>query len=239
MKVEWGKNNMHLQQSKFASAQQLNNSFARRITTLLSAGIEENGRASLIVSGGRTPAGLFEKLSHANLPWEKIDVSLADERWVASGDDASNEKMLRAKLLKNNAAVANFVGLKTDHSDATEAVEQCTDNLAQMHTPFEVLILGMGEDGHTASLFPCSAQIEQGLDMESGNAYIAVQPTTAANQRMSLTLPALLNSKKIFLHLTGQKKKDVLEQAFAGDDELAMPIRAVLNNAPVELMWAP
>lgn len=230
---------MSLQQSKFATAQQLNNSFARRITQLLSAGIEENGRASLVVSGGRTPAQLFEKLSRASLPWEKVDVSLADERWVEPEDGASNEKMLRATLLKNKAAVANFVGLKTAHSDATEALGQCTENLAQMHSPFDVLILGMGEDGHTASLFPCSEQIKQGLDLESGNAYIAVQPTSAPNQRMSLTLPALLNSKKIFLHLTGQKKKDVLEQAFAGDDELAMPIRAVLNNAPVELMWAP
>ena len=230
---------MALQQSKFATAAQLNSSFARRIIQILGAAIEENGRASLVVSGGRTPAALFEKLSHGHLPWEKIDVSLADERWVASDDEASNEKMLRAKLLKNKAAGANFVGLKTAHDDASEAVEQCTNNLAEMHTPFDVLILGMGEDGHTASLFPCSAQIEQGLDMDSGAAYIAVQPTTAENQRISLTLPALVNSKKIFLHLTGKSKKDVIEQAIAGDDELAMPIRAVLNNAQVELMWAP
>ncbi|MFT5313323.1 MAG: 6-phosphogluconolactonase [Paraglaciecola sp.] len=230
---------MPLQQSKFATAVQLNNSFSRRITQLLSAGIEENGRASLIVSGGKTPADLFEKLSRASLPWEKVDVSLADERWVEPQDGASNEKMLRATLLKNKAAAANFVGLKTAHSDAAEAVEQCTENLAQVHTPFDVLILGMGEDGHTASLFPCSTNIAHGLDMQSGAAYIAVQPATAPNQRMSLTLPALLNSKKIFLHLTGQKKKDVLEEALGSDNQLAMPIRAILNNAQVELMWAP
>ena len=108
-----------------------------------------------------------------------------------------------------------------------------------MHTPFDVLILGMGEDGHTASIFPCSEQVQQGLDLESGNTYIAVQPTTAPNQRMSLTLPALIDSKNIFLHLTGESKKEVLQQVLSGDDEAAMPIRAVLNNAPVELMWAP
>ena len=90
-----------------------------------------------------------------------------------------------------------------------------------------------------ASLFPCSEQIAQGLDLESGNSFIAVQPTTAPNQRMSLTLPALLNSNQIFLHLTGESKKEVLNTALSGDDALAMPIRAVINNADVELLWAP
>ena len=230
---------MALSQSKFRTTEQLNSAFARKIITLLREGIEENGRASLIVSGGRTPAALFETLSKANIDWPCVDVSLADERWVDNTDDASNEKMLRAKLLINNAAHANFVPLKTSDANADDAVMTCTENLQNMHSPFDVLILGMGEDGHTASLFPCSNQIAQGLDLESGNAYIAVQPTTAPNQRMSLTLPAILNSKQIFLHLTGDSKKQVLESALSGDDELAMPIRAVINNADVKLMWAP
>ena len=97
----------------------------------------------------------------------------------------------------------------------------------------------MGEDGHTASLFPCSEQIKAGLDRSKAERYIAVQPTTAPHQRMSLTLDAILTSQNIFLHLTGAGKKAVLEQALAGDDPLEMPIRAVLQNASVELMWAP
>jgi 6-phosphogluconolactonase len=230
---------MALTQSKFRTTDQLNAAFTRKITKLLRDGIEENGRASIVVSGGRTPAALFNALSNASLEWDKIDVSLADERWVDNSNDASNEKMLRSKLLVNNAAQANFVPLKTHHNDALEAVETCNQNLQKMHAPFDVLILGMGEDGHTASLFPCSEQIAQGLDLESEQSYIAVHPTTAANQRMSLTLPALLNSKQIYLHLTGESKKQVLDQAVSGDDELAMPIRAVINNADVELMWAP
>jgi 6-phosphogluconolactonase len=230
---------MALTQSKFRTTEQLNTAFARKITKLLRDGIEENGRASLVVSGGRTPADLFNALSKAHLEWEKIDISLADERWVDNTDDASNEKMLRAKLLINNAANANFVPLKTQHTDAEDAVLTCTDNLQKMRTPFDVLILGMGEDGHTASLFPCSEQISQGLDLESGNAFIAVKPTTAPNQRMSLTLPALLNSNQIFLHLTGESKKDVLNTVLSDDDALVMPIRAVINNADIELLWAP
>ncbi|MGS2718981.1 6-phosphogluconolactonase [Paraglaciecola aestuariivivens] len=230
---------MALSQSKFRSTEQLNLAFTRKIVSLLREGIEENGRASLIVSGGRTPAALFEALSKSSLPWQLVDVSLADERWVDNTNDASNEKMLREKLLINNAANANFVPLKTAHENAEDAVMTCTENLQKMHRPFDVVILGMGEDGHTASLFPCSAQIAQGLDLDSGQDYIAVQPTTAPNQRMSLTLPALLNSKHIFLHLTGESKKQVLDSALSADDELAMPIRAVIKQAEVKLMWAP
>jgi 6-phosphogluconolactonase len=230
---------MALTQSKFRTTEQLNTAFARKITKLLRDGIEENGRASLVVSGGRTPVDLFNTLSKSNIEWEKVDISLADERWVDNIDDASNEKMLRAKLLINNAANANFVPLKTQHSDAEDAVMTCTDNLKKMRTPFDVLILGMGEDGHTASLFPCSKQIAQGLDMESGDTFIAVQPTTAPNQRMSLTLPALLNSNQIFLHLTGESKKELMNTVLSDDDAMVMPIRAVINNADVELLWAP
>ena len=230
---------MALTQSKFRTTQQLNTAFVRKITKLLRDGIEENGRASLVVSGGRTPADLFDALSKTSLEWEKVDISLADERWVDNNDDASNEKMLRSKLLINNAAIANFVPLKTQHTDANDAVATCTENLHAMHTPFDALILGMGEDGHTASLFPCSEQIQQGLDLESGETYIAVQPNTAPNQRMSLTLPAILNSNQIFLHLTGDSKKQVLDTVLADDDALAMPIRAVIRQADVELLWAP
>jgi 6-phosphogluconolactonase len=230
---------MALTQSKFRTTEQLNTAFARKITKLLRDGIEENGRASLVVSGGRTPADLFNALSKASIDWANVDISLADERWVDNSDDASNEKMLRTKLLINNAANANFVPLKTQHGDAEDAVLTCTENLQKMCTPFDVLILGMGEDGHTASLFPCSKQIADGLDLESGNTYIAVQPTSAPNQRMSLTLPAILNSNQIFLHLTGESKKEVLNTVLSDDDAMVMPIRAVINNADVELVWAP
>jgi len=230
---------MPLIQSLFATTDALNQDFCRRISTLLKQGIEQNGRASLIVSGGRTPAALFGALSQVPLAWDKVDISLADERWVDVNDDASNEKMVRAKLLINKAAVANFIGLKTAHDDAQDAVQTCSANFADVARPFDVFILGMGEDGHTASLFTCLTQIKQGLDLSSAQMFIAVQPTTAPNQRMSLTLPALLNSKHIFLHLTGDSKKDVLAKALADDNELAMPIRAVFNNTRVELMWAP
>ena len=230
---------MALTESIYQTADELNQLFADNIAELLQKGITENGRASLVVSGGRTPQAMFNTLSAKSLDWAKVDVTLADERWVDTQDAASNEKMVRANLLINHASAANFVGLKNSNENAADGVQQCTANLKSMQTPFDVLILGMGEDGHTASLFPCSEQIHDGLNLQSGKDYIAVQPTTAPNQRMSLTLPALLNSKRIFLHLTGDAKRRVLAEALSEDDEVAMPIRAVLNRAEVELVWAP
>lgn len=228
-----------MKKHEFANTTDLNIAFAQRITSILQKGIQDTGRASLLVSGGRTPMPLFQLLSEQSLDWSKVDVSLVDERWVSETDDASNTKMVKANLLQNNAAQANFVGLVTDAENAQDAVSACTDNLSNIKQPFDVLILGMGEDGHTASLFPCSEQIKAGLDRSSNARYIAVQPTTAPHQRMSLTLDAILTSQNIFLHLTGVGKQAVLDQALAGDDPLEMPIRAVLQNADVELMWAP
>ncbi|TDF41509.1 6-phosphogluconolactonase [Alteromonadaceae bacterium M269] len=228
-----------MKESIYTSTDELNVAFAQRIVGLLNQGMTKNGRASLVLSGGRTPVGLFQQLSQQDIDWSKVDVTLADERWVEAGDDASNEKTIRAHLLKNKAAEATFYSLKTEHSDAKEGVAALTKQLESIQTPFDVLILGMGEDGHTASLFPCSEQIQQGLDLDSGKSYIAVQPTTAPHQRISLTLPALLNSQRVFLHLTGDSKKDVLDKALSQNDEAEMPIRAMLNRADVELIWAP
>jgi 6-phosphogluconolactonase len=193
----------------------------------------------LVVSGGRTPLALFKQLSETELEWDKVDITLADERWVDESDEASNTSLVKQNLIQNKAAAARFVELKSDADDANDGVVTAQNNIADMAQPFDALILGMGEDGHTASLFPCSEQVLEGLDMNSGKTCIAVQPTTAPHQRISLTLPALLNSRHIFLHLTGEKKKQVLLDAIENATEAQKPITAVVNRAPVTLMWAP
>ncbi|GGW76967.1 6-phosphogluconolactonase [Alteromonas halophila] len=230
---------MALTIESFDNAQTLTREFAAKLADILETGIEARGRASLVVSGGRTPLALFEALSQKDLDWSCVDITLADERWVDESDDASNTQLVKQNLLVNNAAAARFIPLKSAHDDAAEGVNDAEAGVASMSQPFDALILGMGEDGHTASLFPCSTQINDGLDMSSGKTCIAVTPTTAPHQRISLTLPAILNSRNIFLHLTGEKKKQVLNDALDGAAEVQKPVTAVVNRAPVTLMWAP
>ena len=213
--------------------------FAEDLVSILKTGIKTRGRASLVVSGGRTPLALFKQLSETDIEWDKVDITLADERWVEEGHEASNTSLVKANLIQNKASAAHFVELKSDVADASEGVNAAEKEIASMSQPFDALILGMGEDGHTASLFPCSEQVIDGLSMNSGRTCIAVQPTTAPHQRISLTLPALLNSRHIFLHLTGDKKKQVLLDALDNATEAQKPITAVVNRAPVTLMWAP
>lgn len=230
---------MGLSTKTFSDKSSLVMSFADEIISILNQGISENGRASIVVSGGSTPLPLFKELSQRELDWSKVDVTLADERWVDEHHDDSNTKLVKDNLLQNNAAAAHFVELYSNVGDAADGVHEAEVRLASLSQPFDVLILGMGEDGHTASLFPCSKQIDEGLSLSSGRVCLATQPETAPHQRISLSLPALLNSKHIFLHLTGEKKKAVLQDAMQNHTEREKPITAVVNRAPVTLMWAP
>lgn len=230
---------MSLKITTFSSASELVTVFSQRIADILKQAISEKGKASLVVSGGSTPLPLFKALSIRAIDWSKVTITLADERWVDSNDAASNEKLVRQNLLQDKAAAANFVPLKTAHANAEDAVEQLTATFNKVGLPFDVVILGMGEDGHTASLFPCSPQIEAGIDVNLPAMLIATQPTTAPHQRMSFTLRALVSSAHVFLHLTGQKKRDVLNHALEHSTDLEKPIKAVCDKAAVELMWAP
>lgn len=229
---------MKAQLSTFETSAELNESFAEEIAQKLAAGIEQNGTASLLVSGGNTPRPMFAVLSDKDIDWAKVNIALVDDRWVNTDDAASNEKMANEALLINKAASANFVGMKTDEADAFKAVEQVTAKLAHIKQPFDVTILGMGEDGHTASIFPCCEQLEEGLT--TSKTIIATQPTTAPHQRMTYTKSALMQSKQLYLHLVGENKKVVLEQITSGTDEREAPIRAFLNQSdvPMTVMFA-
>ncbi len=230
---------MGLSTQIFSDKASLVTKFADQIVDILTTAISEHGRASLVVSGGSTPLPLFAELSQRSVDWSKVDVTLADERWVEETHTDSNTKLVKENLLQNKAASAHFVPLYSNFEDAAEGVHEAEVRLSSISQPFDVLILGMGEDGHTASLFPCSKQINEGLSLSSGRVCLAVQPETAPHQRISLTLPALLNSKHVFLHLTGEKKKAVLQDAMENHSEREKPITAVVNRAPVTLMWAP
>jgi len=168
-----------------------------------------------------------------------VTITLADERWVDNQHKDSNEKLLRENLLINEAHRANFIALKNSAADAANGESDLEQALASAGQ-FTVVILGMGDDGHTASLFPGAEALALGLDMSSGRTAIAVTPTEAPHQRISMTLPRLLDSKQVIIHISGAGKQAVLQAAQAGEDITELPIRAVLNQqaAPLSIYWA-
>lgn len=224
---------MQAQLNKFETSAELNQVFAQEIADKLQAGIDSTGTASLLVSGGSTPRPMFAVLSEIDIAWEKVNIALVDDRWVATNDAASNEKMANEALLINKASKANFVGMKTSQQDAFKAEAEVTEKLAHIQQPFDVVILGMGEDGHTASIFPCCEQLDEALTTDK--VLMATQPTTAPHQRMTFTKSALLNSKQLYLHLVGESKEAVLNQVAEGEDEKLAPIRAFLNQTTVPM----
>lgn len=222
-----------MQLNHFVDSAALNLEFANRLTAILSEAIAKRGAAYLVVSGGRTPQALFSKLSQTDLDWSKVTITLADDRFLPDSEADSNERLVKATLLQHQAAAATFISLYAATATAEAAVPELLQRVAQLPT-FDAVILGMGEDGHTASLFPCSKEITQGLSKDAPD-LLAVNPTTAPYQRISFSKQRLLNSRALFLHLVGESKLTVLEQAQATHDELAMPIRAFIHHTVPEL----
>ncbi|QOL24854.1 6-phosphogluconolactonase [Thalassotalea sp. LPB0316] len=225
--------------NEFKTRTALDEKLAEHIGNILAQGVAANGKASIAVSGGSTPKGLFEKLANMDLPWQNITVTLADERWVDFESSDSNTRLVHENLLQAKAKAATFFHIKQG-DELTESVLAQLNQQAQAQVlPFDVLILGMGEDGHTASLFPCSAEIAQGF-AEDAQPLLAVQPTTAPHQRISFSFAHLANAKNTILHICGDSKKAVLDQALANKNHLEMPIRAFLHSDKIttEIFWA-
>lgn len=221
---------------QYSSSEQLTQDMVAHIVAALNKGITTRGTASIAVSGGKTPIPLFKLLSEQSLPWHKVYITLVDDRWVNDTDDASNEKLVFNYLLQNQAKLAKFIGLKNSAPTPFEGEQTTQQKLAEIPLPFDVVILGMGEDGHTASLFPHAENLASGLDMNSGKKVIGMTPLTAPLDRMTLTLPTILNSQNIYLLLVGESKKRVLEQATQGQDVFDMPIRAILQQDKVKVV---
>jgi 6-phosphogluconolactonase len=226
---------------EFSDRSSLVEEFSQQIGELLSRGIITSGRASIALSGGSTPVALFERLSLLDIPWKDVDIILVDARWVEATDDDSNERLVRQHLLRNKAAAASFSGMKNSAITAGDGEKECEQQLLNISRPFDVLILGMGGDGHTASLFPGAEKLAVATAMDSGRTCIGLAPLTAPHERMSLTLPVILDSRQLFLHIVGQEKKDVLNKALNDGPSQDMPIRFVLRqqSTPLSVYWAP
>ncbi|GLK73092.1 6-phosphogluconolactonase [Ancylobacter dichloromethanicus] len=206
----------------------------------LSARVARSGMASLAVSGGRTPTRFFEELSTRDLPWDKIAVTLVDERWVRETSDRSNARLVRQHLLKNKAAAAKFVPLANDAPTPEDGLFAVNEALEDMAWPLACAILGMGDDGHTASFFPNGDHLQEALDPEAPLGLIPMRAPDAGEPRITLTLPVLLAADALALHIEGEAKKPVLEKALGEGPAVDMPIRAVLRAKPaLDIFWCP
>ena len=223
----------------FSDVDLLNNDLAEQIKNILLEAVALRGQAYMVVSGGKSPIGLFKILAQKKVPWEQVTITLADERCISIENPESNERLVKDYLLQNEAKRAQFISLYSESIDQ-EINLPTTESLIDSLPAFDVVILGMGEDGHTASLFPCSDELESGLD-NNARALLLVNPKTAKYQRISLSKRRLLNSQIIFLYLIGSKKCDVFNQAMVESDPRVLPISAFLNdkNANVQVMYAP
>ena len=226
---------------RFPDREALAAALAGEIKVDLEEAIAARGAASLVVSGGKTPARMFQRLSGEKIDWTRTWVTLADERWVETTSEFSNERFARENLLIGSAAAAHFVGLKNPAPTPEAGADWATRALTRVPHPFDVLVLGMGPDGHTASLFPGSMALARGLDPAVPPACIAVNALVAPHARVSMNLAALLDSRRIVVHIEGDAKWAVYQRARTPGTPAELPIRAILQQkeVPVDVYWSP
>jgi 6-phosphogluconolactonase len=216
-------------------------SLADRIVEELGKAVADRGRASLVVPGGTTPGAFFDVLANRNAPWNAVTVTLTDERWVRPDSDRSNERLVRSRLLVKRAESARLVPLKTGHPDARDAESTVDERVAAIARPFDVILAGMGDDGHTASWIPGADGLNDAIDASRSGLVRAIVPPRGGNldDRITLTLHAFLQSRNIFVLVRGETKRLVYENARQGRDLAAMPIRTLIvqDRVPVDFFW--
>lgn len=221
----------------FGSREALYDATASILVDALTNAVTAAGRAGFAATGGTTPAPVYDRLATLTAPWDKITVTLTDERFVPPTDPSSNEGLVRRHLLVGEGAKATFAPLYFDglsHADSARAAEPGVEAAA----PFGAVLLGVGPDGHFASLFPGNPMLAQGLDPCSDRLVLDVPPSDPAPDipRLSLTFAALTRTDLIVLLVTGVAKKALLE----GDVDPALPVAAILkqDRAKVRILWA-
>lgn len=221
---------------EFADTDAVAKALAADVAGLLSDAIDMRGRAVLAVSGGTTPVRFFGELSKAEIDWGKVIVTLVDERFVPPSHERSSERLVRENLLVGRAQEARFVPMYANAESVEEAARRANEAVAGL-MPVDVLVLGMGTDGHTASLFPDAVGVEAMLDATAGPAVVPVHAPSAGEPRLTLSLAAICKARAVFLHIEGAEKRGVLERAAAEK----LPVAAVLaaTETTVVTYWAP
>lgn len=218
-------------------AAKLAETLALDVAERLRSAVTERGVATLVVSGGKSPVAFFQHLAKQELPWNRVVVSIADERWVPVAHADSNEGLVKRYLLTGAAVAAKFIGLYSPAATVDQAARDADLALAEL-PPIDVLILGMGDDGHTASLFPKSPHLDAALQTEGSRRCLPMLAPTVPHQRLTMTWALLSKARLPILSIQGQAKLDTLTAALQPGPVQDMPIRAFLG-ASLQIYWCP
>lgn len=205
-------------------------------TRALSDAVIKRGAAVLVGTGGRSPGPVYDRLAKSSLDWSKISVTLSDDRFVPADSPESNERLVRERLLTGNAAAAKFVPMSVA-ADTVEAAAGAVEGAVRALAPFDVMLLGMGEDGHIASLIPGSPVLEAGMD-PTGERYCLGVPAGVGSPplaRVTMTMPALLQARLTLILISGEAKRRIVAEGNG------LPVHALLEQAkaPVRVLWSP
>ena len=223
----------------FDSREEASLAAANRIVAALTRRLDSQPEASLVVTGGSSPALCYSTLADTDIAWSRVHVLLSDERWVPPTHVDSNEKLVREELLIRHAAAADLLPLYDEQISVSERSSMLNEALEDLTVPMACSLLGMGEDGHFASLFPDADNLELGLKVDSPTYFVPVNTAASPHPRISLTLAALSRSDEVVLLFFGDSKREVYERAKASST--ALPVSKLLfqNRAPVHVFWAP
>ena len=226
-----------LTEYKFDSRDAASAAVAARMAGLVGAQLGRDAAAHFVVGGGTTPQRCFDYLSEYELDWDKIQVALSDERWVPNDHDDSNERLVRDSMLKDAASAGHILSVYQAGMSVDERAEELQTRKPE--NGFACSMVGMGSDGHFASLFPDADCLSEGLQLDNARFYIPVRTSASPHPRISMTLSALLASDEVLLFFFGKEKLAVYDNAHTVDK--TYPITALLEQqqTPVSLYWAP
>ncbi|MBT9472501.1 MAG: 6-phosphogluconolactonase [Pseudomonadota bacterium] len=207
---------------------------AAAVLEALAAAIAERGSAVLVATGGRSPAPIYDLLAQAPLDWDKVAVTLSDDRFVAPTSPDSNERLVRERLLVGPAASAHFTPLSFDVANVREAALRAEPEVKAL-APYDVMLLGMGEDGHVASLIPGSPVMDEAMNL-AGDRFCLGVPAGVGSPplaRVTMTMPALLQARLTLILISGQTKREIIENGGG------LPVHLLLEQAkaPVRVLW--
>ena len=220
----------NLRENIFTDKAKLEQKLALEISQILKQEIKNKGQATLLVSGGSTPKKLYEILSNKEIDWNKVSIGLIDERFVATETDESNELLIKNTLLKNKAVDAKFIGLVFNLNNYKENLNIAISKNKAIYKSITCSILGMGLDGHTASLFPNSEEKYTDDIIFGDKIIINTKATSEPSKRISYTKSKILSSKHLFLYFNGKEKLDVFNFAKESNNSSLKPISAFIHQ---------